>query len=465
MGKKKVSTQSRFFDLAFSAASPPISNPKIGLAGAIRRGAEHSYTMNVTLLDAPDQRLIKAGLVLAHRVVDERGEWYLSAPSWAPWLPVEEIEQMGDAELPQRFAELVLPFRRMATLGFVAALTCERSEFVLRDRERRPLAIIRDDKVSASRSGLTFARYREVTIDPINLTRAQIGWLTEMVQHAGGSRLSALPNLVQRLGAIAVDLRNGEPGPEWDDDPDVETYVGGLIGLRHRQLLAADLKIRSGRLDEPEELRQVTRLLRRELSGLACVLDPLWLADVDAELGWFDDELSRPGARTGGILQGERYLRLLDRLVLATRAPEVGQAGANSATDALRAVVEQAATAVAAGAEELREQGASEAWDRVSTLLAQLEASCELCRLLSPEWAAEIGLRAGRLSALVLSARDSRLDVLEARYAADVTVSPHEAFADGREYERRQTRQSRSRQRALTKWPGRMRKLTKALRQ
>lgn len=470
MGKKKIQTKSRFFDLPFSAPSPPISNPEIGLAGAIRRGSDHSYTMNVTLLDAPDQRLIKAGIVLAHRVVDERGEWYLDAPSWAPWLPVDEIEQVGDAELPQRFAELVLPFRRWATLGFMAALTCERREFVLRDRDRQSLAVIRDDKVSAARAGLTFARYREVTLHPINLNREQIGWLTEMVQHAGGSRLPVLPHLLQRLGATRSGLRVGGTPREWDENTDVETFVGGLIGSRHQQLLAADLMVRSGRLSESDELCRVLSRLRRELSGLASVLDPIWLMDVDAELGWTDAELSRTGHDARRVLQGERYLRLLDRLVLATRAPEVGQAGANPAAEVLRAVVEQAVAAVHSSGAELHEAGPTNAWERASVLVAQLLDSCELALLLLPDWAEPVRGQAQRLSGLLGAAQDFGLDELAARYEQGDGAAPTrelgaaQAFADGREYETLLTEQLAQRRRALGEWPKRMRKLKKGVR-
>ena len=39
-------------------------------------------------------------------VRDERGEWYLSAPAWGPHLASEQVEPMGDPELPVAFAAL-----------------------------------------------------------------------------------------------------------------------------------------------------------------------------------------------------------------------------------------------------------------------------------------------------------------------------------------------------------------------
>jgi hypothetical protein len=49
--------------------------------------AQCAYEIAVTLLDAPDHRLIRSGVLLAHRVLDGRGEWYITAPDWQPLLP------------------------------------------------------------------------------------------------------------------------------------------------------------------------------------------------------------------------------------------------------------------------------------------------------------------------------------------------------------------------------------------
>ena len=40
-------------------------------------------------------------MLLAHRVLDGRGEWYLTAPDWQPLLPKDRIELMGHSDLPE----------------------------------------------------------------------------------------------------------------------------------------------------------------------------------------------------------------------------------------------------------------------------------------------------------------------------------------------------------------------------
>jgi hypothetical protein len=160
-------TGQRLYDMPYSAAPPRLINLDLGLHNLVSRAGHNAgYTIDVTLLDAPDHRLIRSGVLLAHRVLDGRGEWYLGAAEWQPMLPAERIEPMGQADLPEDYADLTRPFRRRATLGPVAGLTCERREFALRDDHGTTMALLRDDKVTVRRGGLTTARYREVMLTP-----------------------------------------------------------------------------------------------------------------------------------------------------------------------------------------------------------------------------------------------------------------------------------------------------------
>ena len=158
----------RFYDLPYSAPAPRMINPDLGLHNLVARaGHNAAYEIDVTLLDAPDHRLIRSGVLLAHRVLEGRGEWFMTAPDWQPLLPKDRIELMGHSDLPEELADLIRPLRRRATLGPVAALNCDRREFALRDDRGATMALLRDDKVTVRRAGLTTARYREVMITPI----------------------------------------------------------------------------------------------------------------------------------------------------------------------------------------------------------------------------------------------------------------------------------------------------------
>ena len=78
----------RYYDMPYSAATPRMINPDLGLHHlVVRAGHNAAYEISVTLLDAPDHRLIRSGVLLAHRVLDGRGEWYITAPDWQPLLP------------------------------------------------------------------------------------------------------------------------------------------------------------------------------------------------------------------------------------------------------------------------------------------------------------------------------------------------------------------------------------------
>ncbi|HEU4908789.1 MAG TPA: hypothetical protein VFT17_07995, partial [Propionibacteriaceae bacterium] len=71
----------RCYDMPYSAAAPRMINPDLGLHHLVARvGHNAAYEISVTLLDAPDHRLIRSGVLLAHRVLDGRGEWYITAP-------------------------------------------------------------------------------------------------------------------------------------------------------------------------------------------------------------------------------------------------------------------------------------------------------------------------------------------------------------------------------------------------
>jgi hypothetical protein len=82
----------RLYDLPYSAPEPRLINRDLGLHNLVARaGHNAAYSIDVTLLDAPDHRLIRSGVLLAHRVLDGRGEWYMTAPDWQPLLPKDRI--------------------------------------------------------------------------------------------------------------------------------------------------------------------------------------------------------------------------------------------------------------------------------------------------------------------------------------------------------------------------------------
>ena len=187
----------RLYDMPYSSPAPRLVNPELGLEHLVARAGHNAgYEIDLTLLDAPDHRLMRSGVLLAHRVLEGRGEWYLGAPDWVPLLPKELIESMNQAELSEDMADLIRPFRRRAPLTPVAALRCERREFALRAAQGgATVALLRDDKVTVRRGGLTTARYREVMLTPVGpgLNQDQAEWLDQCLTGAGATVLRVLP--------------------------------------------------------------------------------------------------------------------------------------------------------------------------------------------------------------------------------------------------------------------------------
>jgi len=469
----------RLYDMPYSAVAPRMVNPELGLSNLVARsGNNEAYEIDVTLLDAPDHRLIRSGVLLAHRVLDGRGEWYLSAPDWQPLLPKDRIELMGHADLPEELADLIRPLRRRAALGPVAALNCDRREFALRDAAGATLALLRDDRVTVRRGGLTTARYREVMLTPVGagLTEDQTAWLDRALLGVGSTQVPRFARLVSRLGAPATGATDIPEEVSSDAAAPLRHLVAQLLGLRLRRLVEADLAVRGGDGAAGARLVEQARLLLAELRGLGRVATADWLDDLADELVW----LTAPAA--DGIadplparLRSERYLALLDRLVAASRAPKLGgPAGqpAGEVVDALLAAAVQgvaravAAVAAVAGRSDEADAGPegadgdAAAWDEVHQAVAVVDDALAFGAHVRPQEAAALASRLTRSRRALSRACDRRLSEQEAleRVAA---LGAREAFAAGRGFERQTVETRRAREEFLHAWTRVQKKLRK----
>ena len=134
----------RLFDMPYSSQVPSPVRPDLGLTSLVARAGHNAgYDIDLTLLDAADHRLIRTGLVLAHRVLDGRGEWYLGAPDWVPLLPKELIVPMGQgraARRPGRAGPTVPSGRSPGAGGGAALRTAGVRSPGRRGPDRRPAA-------------------------------------------------------------------------------------------------------------------------------------------------------------------------------------------------------------------------------------------------------------------------------------------------------------------------------------
>jgi len=437
------------FEVPYAASSPRLINPTLGLASLVPGpDPTASYTIDVTLLDSPDHRLIRCGVLLAHRVRDGLGEWYLSAHGWEPHLGGEQIEPMGQGDLPEHFADLVRPFRRIGPLGPVAALTAERRESMFQDVSGSRLARVRDERVTIRRGGLTTARFREVTVTPVGrgLDEAQRSFLTHTLTRLGASPVETFAPLVQRLGAPA-NGRSDYPAPRpLDDDGTVSGWSANLIATRLRAVIEADLSIRQGDATRVTSLLRAAGRLRGELAGLADLLDRTWLEDIDEELDWL---LTTPAEDLAHRLRGERYLTLLEQLVTAARGPQIGAVAGERAKPALRSLLAEALEGLTARAHSASVEASNAEWQVLARALQKVLDVGSVSVHLNPKPVRRIRDRLLPLRELLTQCTGEELDgLVTTAYAS----SGAEAFELGRRYERELSDRLHHRRDWLDQW-------------
>lgn len=489
----------RLFDMPYSAQVPSPVRPDLGLASLVARAGHNAgYDIDLTLLDAADHRLIRTGVLLAHRVLDGRGEWYLGAPDWVPLLPKELILPMGQAEIPDELADLIRPFRRGAPLSPVAALRCERREFAVRDGAGVTLALLRDDKVTVRRNGLTTARYREVMMTPVGpgLDAAQGEWLGQCLTGVGATEIDRFPRLVRRLGAPATGPSDLPP-PTNATSGTFGQFLTQLIGAGARDLIAGDLAITQNVAGADARLIESAEILRDRLEGLRPVLGEDWVSDVVEDIDWLiapaesdpvrfgparwadedgpSDALAALGGPGGYVapehrdgppqvgcparLHSLRYLSLLERLVAAARAPRTGAGVALPAVEGVEGVYAAAVARLVRAADRLAVEGTSQTWDAAWSAAQGVSQAAVIRSLVDPELTAHELERLAPAFALLERAAEADLGAAAVLERVD-DLTPAEAFEAGRRFERDREGARDVRSEFVSRWPKIRRKLT-----
>lgn len=429
-----MGAQAIYLDMPYAVDEPHLAAPEVGIDRVSRRGRNRSYVMDVTLLDTPDHRLIRAGIFLAHRVSDGLGEWYLDAPGWRPYLPAERSEPMDAfGDLPEEFAKWVRPFRRRSALGAVAALTIDRVEYVVHghhaDGRVIELATIRDDKLTVRRGGITTTRAREVTLKPKSAIKsAQLQHLMTRLAQAGGTQVTAFPPLTRRLGAPATGLTDfPEPRPLVPGIA-LDSFVASVFAHRLQAIVHADLAARRDGTGWAQVAREVSAL-RADLRGLSSVLEPESREKLETDVAAMSALVGDTPADAG---LPERYFEVLDELVLAARAPRVGDLGPKSASSVLRQRAEAALVIVTDRCDSLLLGSPVERWRAALAAVTQLRHVTAVASVVMPKPAKKLRRLLQELSELL----EPCVGVPEAPPEEQLrAMSALEAFEAGREYE------------------------------
>lgn len=445
------------FELPYSADAPQLVAPDLGFAKMARRG-NGSYTMDVTVLDTPDNRLLRAGVVLAHRISDGIGGWYLAAPEW-PTLPPEQIEPMSAAaELPPQFSKWIQPLTRGLMVGPVAGLSTERAEYWLRDEENNHLVNIRDDSATVRRGGLIVNRYREVSIfEAQPLSEAQWNWLATAMAEASATQLDKFPRLQERIGAPATGLSDF-PDPEpLHKSMTLDRYVRRLFTVALQEVVSADLALISG-LAPAEDLVAALHKTSITVTGLASVLEPKWRARLEADLA----ELESIGQEIlASGLQNPDLLEVIGALVSAARAPRLGDLSGSDADEVFTRRVRAGTVILFDRCRSLTPDSPQESWVAAQRAAEQLRSAVQVAADLRPRVAKPFRKY---LKRLIKQLRACAVLVSEPTEAEVAKLTPLDAYAAGLAVAAGRASVLAARRSFVERWPVDLAKMRKLVR-
>ena len=281
----------------------------------------------------------------------------------------QELHVDGDPgdDPPDAAVDLVRALVRRAPLRPVARLNTVRQRVVLRDGQGTKIGEVVDDEVSLLDGIRLAARFRELEVEleaaaPDTLEPA----LVARLRAAGAGQPDPVPKIVRALGARAADPADVTAPPPLDFASTPAEVVQAAIATSTLRLLVNDPGVRLG--TDPEHVHQArvaTRRLRSDLRTFREVLDEAWSEPIRAELKWLGGILG--AVRDTEVLQdrlegrlaelpssdidegkqllqklaerrehdraellrdmrSDRYVRLLDQLVDASRAPKFADA-------------------------------------------------------------------------------------------------------------------------------------------
>ncbi len=352
-----------------------------GLAEGVAPEPLTPRSLDAMYYDTADLRLARWGVSLRFRTGDGSG-WTVKLPEGddGPALVRREVPFPGSAGAPpDAAADLVRAYARSAPLLQVARIRTRRHGVALKDEEGHLLAEVVSDEVTVLDGRRVAARFREVEVEVDG--RAPSGLLHTVVQRlraAGAGSPDPTPKVVRALGARATEPPEVVV-PSLGADPTGGQVVRNAIASSVSRILVHDAGVRLG--DDPEDVHQArvgTRRLRSDLRTFRPLLVEEWVEPLREELSWLADvlggvrdadvlterlrrqaaqlpevdaasfapvlhrladerEVAR--ARLLEVMASDRYVALLDRLVLAANNPMLAAASDKPADEVVPPLV------------------------------------------------------------------------------------------------------------------------------
>ena len=428
----------------------------VGVAGVAALGEAQETLLEATYVDTDDLRLVRAGITLRRRTGGADEGWHLKLPAGEGRDEVHAPLGRRTDHVPVALRRLVLARTRGAALAPVATVVTRRTTTDLLDDQGQRLAEVADDRVEghALDEGGTDRQtaWREWEVE---LVDGDPGLLDAVEEHLRGSDVGRSPvqrKVVQVLGERAAPPE-ALPEPEWAGPAArvlharlvdlVETLQRHDVAIRrgdpegvHRARIACRRMRTALATFRPLVEREVTDPLREELKWLGRELAPARDAHVarDHLLQRLDEQPraalegpvrrrvrreldadARDGLRAArAVLESERYLALVDRLVQLASAPPWTATARRKARKRLpRRVRKDVARLLdrLAAAETATGDGRDEAWHSARKAAKRLRYTAEA---LEPA-AGKPARRLRKAAKRVTSALGARQDTVVAR--------------------------------------------------
>lgn len=440
------------FELDFDAPSPAMISASVGIERVSHRPSDTEHS-DITIFDSADERLLRAGIVMAHRLVAGRGEWYLAAQSWQPRLPAERVEPLGSTEgLPEEFVRMIGPIVRRAAIGAVAALACDRRDYSLRSHAKAELAVVTDEKVIVRRDGATKRRYRQVTVIPkAGMTAQQMDSVLASMGEVDAVRVEQFPTVQQRLGAPATGLTDFPRARALRPNATMEELVSAVFAADLWSITALLLDAGRDRSPHVASINAQLEAVQRDLRGLAHALAPAWRQKVEDLLTGLPFEHLSDAAHVA--------LDVADALVTEVRAPKLGDVASREAAPLLLQRAEQAAVIMAERCGALTVGSTDQDWEAALGAAEILAVSSSVAE---PVLGKPLRKIARRLQAMTehLRACSAQWDQSEITLEG---LTVEDAYLLGRQVERVRASSVTERGRFVALWPDRLDELRRLL--
>jgi CHAD domain-containing protein len=341
-------------------------------------------TLTATYYDTDDLRLARSGASLRYRRGDAE-PWTVKLPTGSVGVRHEISRPGRPGPPPAELVDLVTAVTRGAPLAPAAVLRTVRRAHELRDRDGEVLVELADDSVAVLDGRRIASRFREVEAELKNARPKLLDRVDKVLRAAGARSGAFTPKHVRALGEAASRPADLRPPGQLPDKPRAGDVVTAAVRRGVERILSSDplVRLRATVGDSDTAVHQMrvgcrrlrsdlrtfaplveqgwARQLRDELSWLAGVLgaardaevlrdrlrrtagadplsplDPASVARIDAELAARHEEAL---VQLDGALSGERYLRLVETLVVATREPRLAPAARGRATAVLPRLV------------------------------------------------------------------------------------------------------------------------------